>query len=51
MNFENCFKDMFDTIPDYRKIAIIMFLIKNDNDLFTEWGFLKDDLIIYVKKF
>ena len=44
MNYENYFKDMFESITDYRKIVLLMFLIKNDNDLLTECGFLKDDI-------
>ena len=38
MNNENCFIDLFELIPDYRKIVLLMFLIKNDNDLLTEFG-------------
>ena len=44
MNYENYFKDFFKSIPDYRKKVILMFLIKNDNALLTECGFLKDDI-------
>ena len=40
MNYENCFKDIFDSIPDYRKKVIILFLIKNYSDLLNECGFL-----------
>ena len=41
----NYFKDLFESIPDYRKIVLLMFLIKNDNDLLKECGFLKSDII------
>ena len=42
MNYENCFKDRFESIPDCRKVVLIIFLIKNDSDL-NECGFLKND--------
>ena len=51
MNYENFFKDMFESIPDYRKIVFFMFLIKNDNDLLTKCGFLKADFNRLCKKF
>ena len=35
----NYFKDLFESIPDYRKIVLLMFLIKKDNDLLHECGF------------
>ena len=41
MNHVNYFKDLFESIPDYRKI--LMFSIKNDADLLNECGFLKSD--------
>ena len=44
INKSNYFKVLFESIPDYRKIVLLMFLIKNDNDLLTECGFLKDDI-------
>ena len=44
MNCSNYFKDKFESIPDYRKIVLLMFLIKNDYDFLTECGFLKDDI-------
>ena len=37
------FKDLFESIPHYRKIVFLMFLIKNDVDLLTECGYLKND--------
>ena len=30
---ENYFKDMFGSIPDYRRIKLLIFLIQNDKDL------------------
>ena len=44
MNLENYFKDIFDSSPDNRKIVLLLFLIKNDEDLVTECEFLKDDI-------
>ena len=47
----NYFEDLFESIPDYRKIALIMFLIKNDVNLLSECGFLKVDIQYLYKKF
>ena len=44
MKYENYFKDMFESIRDYRKIVLLLFLIKNDSDLLKESGFLKSDI-------
>ena len=46
MNYEDYFKDIFEAIPDYTKIVILIFFIQNDNDLLTECGFLKVILIV-----
>ena len=35
---------LFESILDYRKIVLIMFSIKNDVDLLTECGYLKNDI-------
>ena len=43
MNFENYFKDTFESIPDYRNIVLLFFLNRNDKDLLEECGFLKND--------
>ena len=40
---ENYFEDLFESIPDYRKIEILMFLIKNDVGILHECGILKND--------
>ena len=40
MKYENYFKDMFESIPDYRKLVLLVFLVKNDVDLLKEYGFL-----------
>ena len=39
MNYENYFKDKFESLPDYRKIILLILLIKNDDDLLKECGF------------
>ena len=45
MNNSNYFKDFFKSIPDYRKIVLIIFLIQNDENLLKEIGFSKNDII------
>ena len=40
----NFFKNLFESIPEYRKIVLIIFLIPNDDDLLKESGFLKSDI-------
>ena len=37
------FKDLVESIPDYRKIVLLMFPIKNDFVLLHECGFVKAD--------
>jgi len=44
MNYENYFKDMFESIIDYRKIVLLIFLIQTDNNLLKELGFNKNDI-------
>ena len=39
MNYENSFKDIFESIPDYRKIVLLIFLIQNDKKFLKEIGF------------
>ena len=40
----NYFKDLLESIPEYRKIVVSRFLIKDDADLLGEWGFLEIDI-------
>ena len=40
----NYFKDMFESITDYRKIVLLIFLIQNDKNLLKEIGFRKNDI-------
>ena len=44
MNNVKYFTDLFESIPDYKKIVFIMFLIKNDINFLYECGFLKGDI-------
>ena len=40
----NYFKDVFESITDYRKIVLLIFLIQNDKNLLKEVGFSKNDI-------
>ena len=51
MNNVNYFKDLLESIDDYRKIVLLIFLIKDVNDLLRECGFLKDDITRLNKEF
>ena len=44
MNNSNCFKDLFESIQDYRKTVLLMFLNQNDKDLLHEIGFSERDI-------
>ena len=44
MNNSNYFKDIFKSIPDYRKIVLLLYLIQNDKNLLNEIGFSKNDI-------
>ena len=44
MNNEYYFKDMFESIPNYRKVVLLIFLIQNDKKLLKEIGFSKNDI-------
>ena len=44
MNNSNYFKDLLESIPDYRKIVLLIFLILNDKNLLKEIGFSKNDI-------
>ena len=35
---------MFESITDYRKIVLLIFLIQNDKNLLKEIGFSKNDI-------
>ena len=44
MNFENYFKDMFQSVRDFKKVVLLIFLIENDKKLLKEIGFCKNDI-------
>ena len=44
MKNSNYFKDIFESIRDYRKIVLLIFLIQNDKNLLKEIGFSKNDI-------
>ena len=47
----NYFEDMFDSIPDYRKIVVLIFSIQNDKNLIKEIGLSKNDIILLKLEF
>ena len=51
VNNVNYFKDLFESIPDYKKIVLLMFLIKNDVNFLYECGFLKGDINFLYREF
>ena len=51
MNNVNYFTDFFESIPDYKKIVLLMFLIKNDVYFLYECGFLKGDINFLYKEY
>ena len=44
MNNINYFKDIFESIHDYKKIVLLIFLIQNDKNLLKEIGFNENDI-------
>ena len=51
MDNVNYFIDLFKSIPDYRKIVLLMFLIKDDKNLLKEVGFSKNDINLLSLEF
>ena len=45
MNHDNInyFKELFESITDYRKTVLLLFLIQNEKNLLKEIGFSKND--------
>ena len=43
MNNSNYFKDIFESISDYRKVVLLIHLIQNGKTLLKEIGFSKND--------
>ena len=44
MENENYFKDIFESIHDYKKTILLIFLLQNDKNLVKEIGFSKNDI-------
>ena len=44
MDNTNYFTDIFESIPDYRKIVLLIILIQNDKNLLKEIGFSKNNI-------
>ena len=44
MDNENYFKDIFESIHDYKKIVLLIFLFQNDKNLLKEIGFSENDI-------
>ena len=51
MNTSNYFKDIFDSIPEYRKIVLLLYLTQNDKNLLYEIGFSKADINSLILEF
>ena len=50
MKYEKYFKDLFESIPDWRKIVIIKFLIQNNKKFLLEVGFSEHDVnLLYLE--
>ena len=47
----NYFRELFEAIPDFKKIVLLMFLIKNDVNFLYEYGFLKGDIHYLYKEY
>ena len=45
MDHVKCFEDLLESIPDYRKIVLLIFLFQNDKDLLAGIGFSERDII------
>ena len=42
MDIISFFKDLFESIPEYKKTVLLIHLIQNDVDLLNEGGYLKN---------
>ena len=50
MDIINYFTDLFQSIPDYKMIVLLLFLIKNDVNFFYELGFSKGHINFLYKE-
>ena len=46
-----CFTDLFESIPDYEKNVLLIFLFQNDKNLLKEVGLSKTDIILLKLEF
>ena len=44
MNNQNYFTDIFESIHDYKKVVLLLYLIQNDKNLLNEIGFSQRDI-------
>ena len=44
MNNINYFEDLFESIPDYRKVGLLIFFFQNDEDFLGEIGLSKRNI-------
>ena len=51
MNFENFFKDMFESIPEYREIVSIKYISKKDENLLREISFSELEINCFYLEF
>ena len=51
MDNVNYFKDLFESIPEYKKIDLLVSIIKNDVNFLYECGLLKGDINFLYKEF
>ena len=45
------FKELFESLSDYRKIVLLMFLINDNKNLLTEVGFSKNNIYLLSLEF
>ena len=50
MDNVNYFKDLFESISEYKQIVLLMFLKKNDVNFLYECGILKGDINFLYKE-
>ena len=43
MNYESCFRDLLESISEYKKVVLLIFLNKDDQKLLKVVGFNKND--------
>ena len=51
MNNVSFFTDFFESVADYKKIVLLMFLIKHDVSFLYDGGFFKGDINVLYNEF